>query len=65
MLQKISSKNCFIWKNEKDLKKTHDPFIKESHSLLWMYLHPLECKSPKQKQKNTWTSRFIMVIFTN
>jgi hypothetical protein len=27
-LQKISFKNSFIWKNEKWLKKTHNPFVK-------------------------------------
>jgi hypothetical protein len=27
-LQKISFKNSFIWKNEKGLKKTHNPFVK-------------------------------------
>jgi hypothetical protein len=27
-LQKISFKNSFIWKNEKKLKKIHNPFVK-------------------------------------
>jgi len=27
-LQKISFKNSFIWKSEKRLKKTHNPFVK-------------------------------------
>jgi hypothetical protein len=27
-LQKISFKNSFIWKSEKWLKKTHNPFVK-------------------------------------
>jgi hypothetical protein len=27
-LQKISLKKKFIWKNEKGLKKTHNPFVK-------------------------------------
>jgi hypothetical protein len=27
-LQKISFKNSFIWKGEKGLKRTHNPFVK-------------------------------------
>ncbi len=39
-LQNISFKNSFIWKSEKWLKKTHNPFVKQSHWLLSTYLHP-------------------------
>jgi hypothetical protein len=39
-LQKISFKKKFIWKNEKKLKRTHSPFVKQSRWLLFTYLHP-------------------------
>jgi hypothetical protein len=39
-LQKISFKNSLIWKSEKGLKRTHGPFVKESHWFLSTYLHP-------------------------
>jgi hypothetical protein len=40
-LQKISFQKNLIWKNEKRLKRTHSPSVKESCELLSTYLHPI------------------------
>jgi len=44
-LENISFKNSFIWKNEKGLKRTHNPFVKKSHWLLTSF-HFVHCFNP-------------------